>query len=80
MYLPARGDDEDARKLALAPKDGPHYLQHSDGSWSFVGPDGWPVDPEEFRARYADSAAPIPTLSFPPIDVAPVAVRDTEIP
>ncbi|MBO0852414.1 MAG: hypothetical protein J2P18_01440 [Nocardia sp.] len=50
MNTPVRSEDEDARKLALAPKNSPRYLQHSDGSWSFVGDDGWPVSPEEFCA------------------------------
>ncbi|MBO0879024.1 MAG: hypothetical protein J2P17_01295 [Mycobacterium sp.] len=50
MNTPVRSEDEDARKLALAPKNSPGYLQHSDGSWSFVGDDGWPVSPDEFCA------------------------------
>ncbi|MEV2218526.1 hypothetical protein AB0E01_01440 [Nocardia vinacea] len=40
MNLPVRRDDEDARKLALAPEGGPRNLQHDDGSWDLVGEDG----------------------------------------
>ncbi|MBF6460284.1 hypothetical protein IU433_14680 [Nocardia puris] len=60
MELPARRDDEDARKLALAPEgSGPRYLQHSDGTWSFVGPDGWPMDPEEYEREYTELDADV---------------------
>jgi hypothetical protein len=60
VELPARRDDEDARKLALAPEGtGPRYLQHSDGSWQLVGPDGWPMDPEDYLAEYAELDADV---------------------
>lgn len=78
MDLPARRDDEDIRKLALAPDDGgPRYLQHADGSWSFVGEDGWPVAAEDLEAEVLAALA---LVSLPVIDVEPISVRDTEIP
>ncbi|MET8877630.1 hypothetical protein [Nocardia sp. NPDC004604] len=47
MKEPARFDDEDARKLAVAADDdSPRYLERADGSWSFVDDEGWEVDPE----------------------------------
>ncbi|MFD0361498.1 hypothetical protein ACFQZZ_08585 [Nocardia sp. GCM10030253] len=77
MDLPARLDDEDARKLALAPDDdGVRYLHHSDGSWPFVGPDGWPVSLEDF---HADALAAITAVTFAPIDIEPILLRDKEI-
>ena len=58
MSNPARRDDEDARKLALAPEYGPRaYLHREDGSWAFVGDDGWPVDPDEYAELHADAMA-----------------------
>src|SRR5262245_61057237 len=45
MKEPARYDDEDARKLAIAADDdSPRYLERADGSWSFVDDEGWEVD------------------------------------
>jgi hypothetical protein len=76
VNTPARWGDEDAGKLALAPKDGPRYLQHSDGSWSFVGEDGWPVSPEEFFAESGEHE--IGATGHLVIDVDPVAVTDIE--
>ncbi|MEV5834403.1 hypothetical protein [Nocardia sp. NPDC052112] len=48
MKDPARLDDEDARKLAVAPENSPRYLQRIDGSWSLIDDEGWEVevDPE----------------------------------
>ncbi|MEV5835020.1 hypothetical protein [Nocardia sp. NPDC052112] len=68
MNLPVRRDDEDARKLALAPEGSPRYLQHDDGSWDLVGEDGWLVDPEEFAELHADAEAAIAAATFAPID------------
>ncbi|MFD6158049.1 hypothetical protein ACFWF7_10620 [Nocardia sp. NPDC060256] len=80
MKLPARrDDDENARKLALAPDDGPRYLQHSDGSWSQVGPDGWPVDLDDHVEPGAEVISVLATLATMLIDVDPIDVRDTEI-
>ncbi|WP_029894212.1 hypothetical protein [Nocardia brasiliensis] len=84
MSLPARRDDEDAQKLALAPDDGPGgYLQRSDGSWLVVDAEGWAVDPNEFRALerelHADALSAIAAVTYIPIDVDPISVRDTEI-
>ncbi|MFD4429875.1 hypothetical protein [Nocardia sp. NPDC058497] len=60
MDLPARLGDEDARKLALAPDGGgPRYLQHSDRSWSFVSPDGWLMDPDDYENEYAELDADV---------------------
>lgn len=81
MDLPARCDDEDARKLALAPDDGPRYLQHPDGTWSMVGPDGWPVTPDEYAELHADAIAAIAAIaavSQRVIDVEPTWVQDNE--
>ncbi|WP_433660893.1 hypothetical protein ACQPW1_00990 [Nocardia sp. CA-128927] len=80
MKLPARrDDDENARKLALAPDDGPQYLQHSDGSWSLVGPDGWPVALDDYVEPAADVTSVLATSTTVLIDVDPITVRDTEI-
>ncbi|WP_327097575.1 hypothetical protein OIE68_01465 [Nocardia vinacea] len=68
MDLPARRNDEDARKLALAPEGGVRYLQHDDGSWALVGDDGWPVDLEELRELHADATAAIAAVTYAPID------------
>lgn len=74
MNTPARWEDDDARKLALSREDQPRsYLYHSDGTWSFVGDDGWPVSPEEFHAEVMSA---ISTATFPVIDVDPVTVVD----
>ncbi|MFI7002506.1 hypothetical protein [Nocardia sp. NPDC050175] len=81
MDLPARRDNEDLQKLALAPKsDGPRYLQHSDGTWSLVGPDGWPVTPDEYTELRGDALSAIAAVSMPVIDVEPISVRDNAIP
>ncbi|MFI7003992.1 hypothetical protein [Nocardia sp. NPDC050175] len=80
MRLPARHDDEEnARKLALAPEDGPQYLQHSDGSWSLVGPDGWPVELDDNVEPATDVTSVLATLTTLLIDVDPIDVRDIEI-
>lgn len=55
------------------------YLQHSDGSWSFVGPDGWPVDPDEYAELAADVATALAAVSSTVLDVEPVSVRDVEL-
>jgi hypothetical protein len=80
VSTPALWEDDDARKLAHAPTDGPRsYLHHDDGTWSFVGDDGWPVSPEEFCAElHADTMSAIAAVTFPVIDVEPVSVTDTE--
>lgn len=78
MDLPARRSDEDLRKLALAPDDGPRsYLHHSDGSWSFVGDDGWPVKPEDFDPElHADAVTALAAVSYAPGGRSPlIAVR-----
>ncbi|MGW4773679.1 hypothetical protein ACWEO2_37285 [Nocardia sp. NPDC004278] len=47
MKEPARFDDEDARKLAIAAEDdSPRYLERADGSCSLIDDEGWEVDPE----------------------------------
>ncbi|MCX4096175.1 hypothetical protein [Nocardia sp. alder85J] len=74
MNTPARRKNEDSQQFAIAPQGGPcSYLHHSDGSWSFVGEDGWPVSPEEFQAEAASA------ISGPVIDVNPESVTDTEV-
>ncbi|MCP9621764.1 hypothetical protein FOH10_30400 [Nocardia otitidiscaviarum] len=81
MGVPARRDDgEDARKLRLAPDDdGPRYLQHADGTWSMVGPDGWPVSLDEYAELHADAMSAIAAVAVEVIDVEPISVRDSEI-
>ncbi|MFI6048101.1 hypothetical protein ACIA8C_41235 [Nocardia sp. NPDC051321] len=80
MKLPARrDDDENTRKLGLAPNYGPQYLQHSDGSWSVVGLDGWPVELDDYVELAADVISVPATLTTVLIDVHPIDVRDTEI-
>ncbi|WP_433680692.1 hypothetical protein [Nocardia sp. CA-119907] len=77
MELPARFDDEDARKLAIAPDDdeGYSYLQRDDGSWSLVDSDGWEV---EFAEPDADVLSAIAAAMRAPIDVDPLSVVDSE--
>ncbi|MGY1978856.1 hypothetical protein [Nocardia gipuzkoensis] len=96
MDLPMRRRTaEDVRKLALAPTDGPRsYLHHDDGSWSFVGDDGWPVSPEEYYAEMNEATAAIAAMACAPvdaelltavlcglteIDVESISVRDLEV-
>lgn len=80
MDVPARHDDEDLQKLALAPDDdGPRYLQHADGRWSLVGPDGWPCSPDEYAELHADAVSALAALSMPVIEVEPIWVQDGEI-
>ncbi|AYF77751.1 hypothetical protein D7D52_32485 [Nocardia yunnanensis] len=58
---------------------GHQYLQHSDGSWSIVGRDGWPVDPETYAAELAELEADVESLeglAVQVIDVEPISVRD----
>lgn len=80
MDLPAQHDDEDTQKLALArDDDGPHHLQHADGTWSLVRPDGWPVSPDEYAELHADAVSAIATAFVPAIDIKPISVQDSEI-
>lgn len=44
MDVPAHEDDVQAS--ALTPGDRLGYLHHADGSWSVIGPDGWPLELE----------------------------------
>ncbi|MEV0296045.1 hypothetical protein [Nocardia sp. NPDC050710] len=76
MDLPAQRDDEDLRKLALAPDGGMTFLHHDDGTWSFVDDDGWPVDPEELHAEVTSTIA---AVSMPVIDIEPISVQNNEI-
>ncbi|WP_329412244.1 hypothetical protein OG563_07190 [Nocardia vinacea] len=78
MDLPARFDDEDLRKLAIAAEndEGYRYLQRDDGSWSLVGGDGWEV---EFAEPDADVISAIASAMRAPIDVTPISVVDNEI-
>jgi hypothetical protein len=94
--LPVRRTDEDVRKPAFAPPDGPLcYLHHNDGSWSFVGNDGWPVSPEDYYAELDDAEVVIAALTCAPVDAElltavlrglntvdgaqPIPVRDVEV-
>ncbi|RJO80226.1 hypothetical protein D5S18_00280 [Nocardia panacis] len=80
MDVPARRNDEDLRKLALAQDDDePCYLQHADGTWSAVGPDGWPVNPDEYAELHADALSAIAAASLAVVDVEPTWVKDNEI-
>ncbi|MGW4770437.1 hypothetical protein ACWEO2_20615 [Nocardia sp. NPDC004278] len=78
MELPARFDDEDARKLAMAPDDdeGYGYLQRDDGSWSLVDSDGWEV---EFAEPDTDVLSAIAAAMRAAIAVDPLSVVDSEI-
>ncbi|WP_433195044.1 hypothetical protein ACQP1G_40235 [Nocardia sp. CA-107356] len=78
MELPARWDDEDLRKLAIAADDdeGYCYLQRDDGSWSLVGSDGWEV---EFAEPDADVISAVAAAMRGSIDVDPISVVDSEI-
>ncbi|MRH86942.1 hypothetical protein GFY24_05590 [Nocardia sp. SYP-A9097] len=76
MDIPARRDDEDTRKLALAPEDGVRFLHHQDGTWGLVGDDGWEVSAEDLDANVR---AAIAAVRFDLIDVEPISVRDNEI-
>ncbi|MBF6131599.1 hypothetical protein IU501_01085 [Nocardia otitidiscaviarum] len=74
MNLPARPSDDDPSDTALAGQPRA-YVHHCDGTWSFVGDDGWPVSPEEFHAEVMSA---IGSVSLPIIDVDPISVTDTE--
>ncbi|WP_157112095.1 hypothetical protein [Nocardia beijingensis] len=65
-----RRTDEDMRKRALAPIDGPRcYLHHDDASWSLVGGDGRPVSPEAYYAELdADVAAALGAAESTAVD------------
>ncbi|WP_157574169.1 hypothetical protein [Nocardia jejuensis] len=76
MDTPARRDDEEARKLALAPTDNPRFLHHSDGSWSLIGEDGWLYNPADMDA---DALESLVEESFPVINVDPTSVVDREL-
>ncbi|WP_330253602.1 hypothetical protein OG874_03055 [Nocardia sp. NBC_00565] len=78
MHLPARFDDEDLRKLAIAPDDeeGYSYRQRDDGSWSLVDNEGWEV---EFAEPNADVISAIASAMTAPIDIEPISLRDNEI-
>ncbi|MEU0505557.1 hypothetical protein [Nocardia sp. NPDC005998] len=78
MELPARFDDEDARKLAMAPDgdEGYSYLQREDGSWSLVDSDGWEV---EFAEPDTDVISAIAVAMCATIAVEPLSVVDSEI-
>ncbi|MTE11429.1 hypothetical protein [Nocardia aurantiaca] len=58
-----------------------HYLQHSDGSWSLIGGDGWPMDPRAYLAQLVESGADVSaltTLGLTVIAVERLSVTDTE--
>ncbi|MFC9995911.1 hypothetical protein [Nocardia sp. NPDC127526] len=55
------------------------YLQHDDGTWSIVGPDGWPIGPDELADLHAVVLSALVAVSVPVIDVEPISVRDNEI-
>ncbi|SUA76365.1 Uncharacterised protein [Nocardia otitidiscaviarum] len=52
------------------------YLQHSDGTWSMVGLDGWLVDVGDL---HAEVVAAIAAVTMPVIDVDPISVQDNEM-
>ncbi|MEV6071310.1 hypothetical protein AB0L82_32590 [Nocardia sp. NPDC052001] len=79
MDLPEHYDDEDARKPVLAPMPGVRLLVHYDGTWGLVGDDGWEMDPETLREWFSDTQPSIAPTGLPPIDVEPIAMRDSEI-
>ncbi|BDT96903.1 hypothetical protein IFM12275_68880 [Nocardia sputorum] len=96
MDLPVRrNDDDEDRTWIRAALDAGRYLQHDDGSWSLVGPDGWPVEPDEYADLHADVANALAAVSYAPvdedlllavrrgllktIDVDPISVTDTEL-
>ncbi|MBF6539264.1 hypothetical protein IU418_18805 [Nocardia farcinica] len=96
MELPARRDeDDDDRSLIRAALDTGRYLQHEDGTWSLVGPDGWPVELDEFAELDADVSAALAAVGetavdedlllrvrrglLATIDVDPISVTDTEL-
>lgn len=88
MDLPVRPDVADTNHI------GRRYLQHDDGSWSLVGDDGWPVEPDEYTELDADVANALAAVSstavdgdlllavrrglLNTIDVEPISVRDVE--
>ncbi|MBW0274309.1 hypothetical protein ATM97_17010 [Nocardia sp. MH4] len=62
-------DDEDRRKLALAPEDGPGRYLHQDDGLAVVDENGWPVGLEEFLELHADVTAALEAVEFAPVDV-----------
>ncbi|AHH20016.1 hypothetical protein NONO_c52360 [Nocardia nova SH22a] len=87
MDLPERRKYQARKNARGAEDDGPAYLRHADGTWSLVGPDGWPVSPEDSYAEldagtYAPVNAELLTdvlRGLAMIDVEPISVRDREI-
>lgn len=57
MDLPERRKYQARKRARGAEDDGPAYLHHADGTWSLVGPDGWPVSPEDYFAGLDDPRA-----------------------
>ncbi|WP_157172409.1 hypothetical protein [Nocardia pneumoniae] len=51
------------------------FLQSDDGTWSVVGPDGWPV---EIRS-YGELQDMTRALGMPTIDAEAITVTDTEM-
>ncbi|WP_157128976.1 hypothetical protein [Nocardia amamiensis] len=50
------------------------FLQSNDGTWSVVGPDGWPIEIRSYDKPEDMTRA----LGVPTIDVEAVTVTDTE--
>lgn len=74
MKEPARFDDEDARKLAIAADDdSPRYLERADGTWSFVDDEGWEVDEDP---AIVDARNDVSCVSGRQIFVAPQPLCD----
>lgn len=79
----------------MAALDTGRYLQHDDGSWALVGPDGWPVELGEYVELHADVTAALAAVAYEPvdedlllrvrhgllntIDVDPISVTDTPL-
>ena len=47
--------------------DGARYLQHRDGTWEVVGPDGWPVPMDEYVELHADVTAALAAVNETPV-------------
>ncbi|MFJ4654567.1 hypothetical protein ACIP5Y_25125 [Nocardia sp. NPDC088792] len=61
---------------------GGNYLQHSDGTWSVVGADGWPTPLETYLAQPAELETDLSTLAplgVTVINVEPESVRDVPV-
>ncbi|WP_155981113.1 hypothetical protein [Nocardia sp. CNY236] len=55
------------------------YLQHSDGTWSMVGLDGWPIRVDELDEFHPDALSAIAAVPLPVIDMELIILWNSTI-